>query len=131
MDRYVLFFPSEISNEWIGEARAVYHTRDAEDSILALLKELALGPMGLRLEPAVPNGTAIRSILLREKILYLDFTAHLAISQQAFQMSFSEMLEGIRKSIFYNFPSIEEVFIYIAGSPAEINAEKKPLRPEI
>ena len=118
-ETYVLFFPSELSNEWIGEARSIYHTRDTEESVLAMLKELALGPVGLRLEPAVPKETGVRSVLLRDRTLYLDFTAHLAVLHQTLEIPFSEILEGIRKSVFINFPSVQEVLIYVEGSPAD------------
>lgn len=118
-DRYVLFFPSEITREWIGEAREVYHTRDMEESVIALLKELALGPIGLRLEPTVPKGTGVRSVILREKTVFIDFTAHIAVNQPASRLTFAEMLAGIKKSVLYNFPSLEEVVIYIEGSSTE------------
>ncbi|MBN1687440.1 MAG: GerMN domain-containing protein [Spirochaetales bacterium] len=117
-DRYILFFPSEVSDEWIGEARDIHHTPDREQSVLAVLKELTLGPMSLRLEPALPKGTGVRSVLLREKTLYIDFTAHLAVSYQTLDISFSEMLEGVRRSVFFNFPAVEELVIYVEGSHA-------------
>jgi hypothetical protein len=122
-EKYVLFFPSEITKEWIGESREIYYTRDTEDSVLALLNELALGPIGLRLAPTVPKGTGIRSVLLREKSVYIDFAATLVLKQPVLQISFSEMLSGIRKSVLYNFPSIEKVFIYVDGSPADAYSE--------
>ena len=114
--RYVLFFPSEITNEWIGEARNIFHTRNTEEAVRALLNELALGPIGLRLGPAVPKETGIRSVLIRGKTAYIDFTAHLAVGQRVPQVSFYDMLEGIERSVLYNFQSIEEVFIHVEGS---------------
>ena len=120
---YVLFFPSEVTNEWVGEARDIHHTRDKEESVLALLNELALGPMGLRLGPAVPKGTQVRSVLLRGQTVYVDFSAHLVASQQVMLISFSEMLEGIRKTVLYNFPSIIDVVIYVEGSPAGVQGD--------
>lgn len=117
--RYVLFFPSETTDEWIGEARNIHHSRNTEESIQSLLSELALGPVTLRFEPALPDGTRVKSVLLREKKVYLDFTAHLAVPEGSFHIPFSEMLGGIRKSVLYNFPAVEEVIIYVDGVPAE------------
>ena len=117
-DRYVLFFPSETTDEWIGEAREIRHTRNSEKALLAMLKELALGPMTLRFEPAVPKGTGVRSVLLRDRKAYLDFSAHLAAPEKSFGIPFEEMLMGIEKSVFFNFPAVEEVIIYVAGMSA-------------
>ena len=118
-DQYVLFFPSETTDEWIGEARNIHHTREIEKSIQALLQELALGPITLRLEPALPKGTGVRSVLFRERTVYLDFTAHLAVPETGFQVSFSEMLAGVKKSVLYNFPTVDEVVIYVDGAPTD------------
>jgi len=118
-DGYVLFFPSEITGEWVGEARDIRHTRIKEEAVLALLKEFALGPVGLQLEPALPKGTGIRSVLLRKETVYLDFTAQLAVSYQSLSISFAEMLEGIEKTVLYNFPSIDTVVMYVEGSPVD------------
>ena len=119
-DQHILFFPSETTDEWIGEARNIHHTREIEESVKALLQELALGPITLRLEPALPKGTGVRSVLIREGTAYLDFTAHLAVPDSSFQISFSEMLEGIKKSVFYNFPSIKKVIVYVDGVSTDI-----------
>jgi hypothetical protein len=119
-DRYVLFFPSETTDTWIGETRDIRHTRDAEKALFALLKELALGPITLRFEPAVPKGTGVRSVLLRERKAYLDFTGHLAVPEKSFGIPFEEMLSGIKKSVLYNFPGVEEVIIYVAGMPTNL-----------
>ncbi len=127
-DRYVLFFPSETTDEWIGEARNIRHTREAEASIAALLRELALGPTILRLKPALPKGSGIRSVLLRERTVYLDFTAHLAVPEGSFHIPFSEMLAGIIKSVSYNYPAIEKVVIYINGTPA---SDRNPLYNDV
>jgi hypothetical protein len=119
-DQFVLFFPSETTDEWIGEARNIHHTREIEKSIQALLQELALGPITLRLEPALPKGTGVRSVLLRERTVYLNFTAHLAVLEAGFQISFDAMLAGVRKSVLYNFPTIDEVVIYVDGASTEL-----------
>ena len=128
-ERYVLFFPSEITREWTGEARDIYHTGDTEESVRVLLKELALGPIGLRLDETVPKGTRIRAVLLRDNTLYLDFTAHLA--EPGRQLSFPEMLAGIRKTVLYNFPSIENVVIYVEGAPTDAYLEAKKIKSSL
>ena len=120
-DQYVLFFPSETTDEWIGEARTIHHTRDIEESVKALLLELSLGPITLRLEPALPKGTGVRSVLVRDKQAYLDFSAHLAVPDSAFQVPFPEMLSGLKRSVLYNFPGIEKVIIYVEGVPTDIS----------
>ena len=119
-DQYVLFFPSETTDEWIGEARNIHHTRDIEASVKSLLQELALGPITLRFEPALPKGTGVQSVLIRERTAYLDFTPHLAVPENAFQISFSEMLAGVKKSVLYNFPAIEKAIIYIDGVSTDL-----------
>jgi len=118
-ERYILFFPSEITQEWTGEPREIYFTRDREAALLALLKEIALGPIGLRLEPTVPKGTGIRSVLLRDGTVYIDFTSSIVLNQPTILLSFEQMLAGIRKSVLYNFPSVDKVVMYVEGSPTD------------
>ena len=115
-DRFVLFFPSETTFEWTGEARNIPHKKEVEDSVHELLKELTLGPIRLRLENVLPPDTGLRSVLLREDVLYIDFTEHLAIFNAGMSVSFDTMLEGVKKSVLFNFPAINDIIIFVGGS---------------
>lgn len=116
-DRFVLFFPSETTLEWTGEARNIPHKKELEDSVRELLKELALGPIRLRLTRSLPAETSIESVLLRKKDLYIDFSEHLAMYSASLPISFDMVLAGVRKSVFYNFPFVENLFIFVGGYP--------------
>ena len=117
-EQRVLFFPNETTSEWSGEVRNITHRRVPEDAVHELLKEIILGPMRLRLERAVPEDTAIRSVILRENVLFADFSAHLAVGGGGVTVGFESILEGIKKNILFNFPSISEVHLFVEGYSA-------------
>ncbi|MBT3273506.1 MAG: GerMN domain-containing protein [Spirochaetales bacterium] len=113
----VLYFPDETTSEWSGEARNIIHKRDIEEGVHELLKELILGPMKLRLERTLPQGTGIRSVMLRDGVLYADFSEHLAAGDYEMSIDFDQMLEGVKKTILFNLPKIEDVVMFVGGYP--------------
>ncbi|MAG13329.1 MAG: hypothetical protein CMN78_01905 [Spirochaetales bacterium] len=118
MDFRVIFFPDESTHEWKGEERKVPHRTVAEDAVHALIKEMILGPTELLLIRALPKDTVVRSVLLRGEVLYVDFSEHLAVSGSSVVIPFDTMLEGVRRTVLYNFPSIEKVVVFISGTEA-------------
>lgn len=116
-DRLVLFFPSETTAEWVGEGRNIPHMRETEDSVHELLKEIALGPTRLRLDTALPKQTRVRSVVLREDTLYVDFSEHVTTDASTLTLPLDQMLEGVKKSVLFNFPDISDVVIFVRGYP--------------
>ena len=116
-DRVVLFFPSEASSEWLGEGRNIPHMDTTEESVHELLKELTLGPIRLRLGLALPRDTRVRSVVLSDGTLYVDFSEHLVLAVSSLSTPFPETLEAVRKSVLFNFPSIDEVVLFVHGYP--------------
>ena len=118
MDFRVIFFPDESAQEWRGEERKVPHHSTPEEAAHALIKEIILGPAELRLARALPKDTYIRSVLLRNDTLFVDFSEHPAEPEGNMGISFEAMLEGVRRTVLYNFPSIERVVVFIGGIEA-------------
>ncbi len=116
-DRIVLFFPSEATKEWIGEGRNIPHMRNTEESVYELLKEITLGPIQLRLGSTLPRNTRVRSVLLRGNTLYVDFSEQLAMTANASPTVFTDSLEAVRRSVLFNFPSIDRVLQFVRGYP--------------
>jgi hypothetical protein len=114
-DRVVLFFPSEATAEWIGEGRNIPHMDTTEESVHELLKEITLGPIRLRLGLALPRGTRVRSVVLSDGSLYIDLSEHVVLAENSTSATFVEMLEAVRKSVLFNFPSIDEVVLFVRG----------------
>ena len=118
MDFRIIFFPDESTQEWRGEERKVPHHSTPEEAVHALIKEIILGPAKLRLIRAMPKDTYVRSVLLRGETLYVDFSEHPAEPDSNTDISFEAMLEGVKKTVLYNFPSIEYVVVFIGGIKA-------------
>ena len=118
MDFRVIFFPDESTGDWRGEERKIPHFASIEDAAYALIKEIILGPAKLRLMRALPKNTVLRSVLLREEILYVDFSDHLAVPENAAELSLETMIDGVKRTILYNFPSIEGVVVFVGGIEA-------------
>ena len=115
MDFRVIFFPDESNGEWRGEERKVPHQPNTEDAAHALIKEIILGPARLRLMRALPKNTTVRSVMLREGTLYVDFSDHFSVPENSTDMPFQAMVDGVKRTILYNFPSIEGVVVFIGG----------------
>jgi spore germination protein GerM len=110
----VLFFPTEVSPELVGEIRAIANRREREDDIIAVIKELILGPMELWNRRALPREARLRSVLLRNGVAYVDLSEHVLFSSD-FRPALDEMIEALRKTVLYNFRRVRRVVVFVEG----------------
>jgi hypothetical protein len=118
-DQRILFFPTETTNQLVGEMRKIFHLKDVEESMRKLIQEMILGPIELKLGRALPKTTKIRSILVRDKKLFLDFSYDIIFSDSAIALSFQEMIQAVKKTITFNFPWIEDIVVFVEGQQPE------------
>jgi len=113
--KQVLFFPLDNAKGFNGEQRLIKRYTDREERISSTLREILLGPSELGYEKIVPVGTKIQSLILRENILYLDFSKHFIDDIKGFSLPAEERLRFIEKNLIFNYPFIKEIVITING----------------
>jgi len=112
----ILFFPDATTGVWRGELRELPVQPDRESEMEYVLKEMILGPTVLQHARALPRETQIHSVIYRDRVLYIDFSAHLIFDNDGTLPDFQDMLKGVRSTIEYNYPRVEQVQIFIDGS---------------
>ncbi len=111
--RRVLFFTNTVDTGLSGEIRYLPSHSPRETSIRMVLDELLLGPVDIEHERLLPEDTRIRSFLYRDGIVYIDFS-HDIIDPSA-ALDIRELLEGVERTVTFNFPSVRDVVITIRG----------------
>ena len=119
-DQRILFFPAETTNQLVGEMRKIFHLKDVEESVRKLVQEMILGPIELKLGRALPKTTKIRSILVRDKKLFLKFSDDIIFSESSLELSFQEMIQAVKKTVTFNFPWIEDIVVFVEGQQPKI-----------
>ena len=115
----VLFFPDETTLLWRGELRELPSPENREEEIEYVLREIVLGPTHLQLGRAVPRNTGIGSVLYRDETLFIDLSQHMVFPDEEMLIDFYGMLSGIKKTIEYNYPRIEDIRFFVDGAVVE------------
>lgn len=115
----VLFFPNETTGAWSGELRELPRQPTRELEIEYLLREIVLGPMSLQFGRVLPRNLSVLSVLLREDVLYVNLSEHLVFPSGDLIVGFEQMLEGVKRSVSYNYPGVSEVRFFVNGSPVQ------------
>ena len=84
------------------------------------MQEMILGPIELKLGRALPKTTKIRSILVRDKKLFLNFSDDIIFSESSLALSFQEMIQAVKKTVTFNFPWIEDIVVFVEGQQPKI-----------
>jgi spore germination protein GerM len=111
-----LYFPSETSDGLGTETREIVDTARSADRGTQIVAALIEGPKSEGLRPAVPPGTTLRQLWVRDDgNAYADFSEELA--QGAGGGSSDEILTvyAIVDSLAANVPAIHRVGILVAG----------------
>lgn len=111
----ILFFPDETSGEWLGELRELPKQETTEAEIEYVMRELILGPTTLEKGRVLPRETEIGPLLLRDDVLYVGFSEHLVFPTGDMAVDFDGMLEGVKRTIEYNYRSIGRVRFFVGG----------------
>jgi hypothetical protein len=113
--RRVLFFPDAESGKLAGEEHFVPRTRGTEESVRMLVKELLLGPASYELGRLLPRSVKLRSVSLRERVLYVDFSTDLVLDAAAAPLGLAEIVQGVANNAYFNFPRLRGVYIFVHG----------------
>lgn len=122
----VLFFPGHIDAELKGEARVVPRQGNLERDVTVLVDEILLGPVDLSKSRILPMEASVRSLLVRDRTVYLDFAPEILFLQEQLGYSLEEAFDAVRRSVKYNFRGIRRVVITINGQlPGQPHFEVK------
>ncbi|MFP4375190.1 MAG: GerMN domain-containing protein [Spirochaetaceae bacterium] len=111
----VLFFPGNISDDISGERRIVRNFPDPERDMEVLVEEVMLGPTSLYRSRVFPKGTSIRIFMVRDNVAYLDLSRDALFGDDSLQLEFNEAAAVLRRSLHFNFRSLEDVVITVEG----------------
>ncbi len=121
----VLFFQEYRSADFTGEVRELPKKASKEADIELLVREIILGPIDIHNDPLLPEDADVRSVMLRDKTLYVDFSIDVIFQRQDSVLSFSEVLDGVRRTITFNFPSVERIVFTIRGEIPDAEVSKR------
>ena len=116
----VLFFPEYDKARVRGEARILPKKENREDDILLLTRELVLGPFEVHYDRVFPKSTDVESVLLRDGSLYIDFSLDPILRNEGSVLSFEEKIGVLKRTIRFNFPSVESIRVSFKGESPEL-----------
>lgn len=112
---YVLFFPLDSNNGKNAEIREVYRSNDSQHRFEIFINELILGPVALKMNPFIPEGTKIRSFVWRDEKLYLDLNKGFIEESASIPLDYIEKIAYLKENIFFNFPQIKVITVTVEG----------------
>ena len=120
--RRTFVFYSSLEGSAVVEERMLHRPagRDREAEIGLYLREVLLGPVNPLLEPLFPRETRLISYMLRDGVVYADFSETAALPSPGTGDVFLSLLtlnEGIRR----NFSHVRDVKIFIGGNEVFFN----------
>ncbi|MBN1649011.1 MAG: GerMN domain-containing protein [Spirochaetales bacterium] len=130
----VLFFPADETNRLIGETRRLKDRGKLEKDAEILLREILLGPSVLEHNRYIPRGTKLQSVMLRDSVLYVDYSVQIqqlvlrevignppaaesgkVMPRDMMPLGLAGALGVVQKTIKFNFPLIRQVVFTING----------------
>jgi hypothetical protein len=115
----VLFFPQYRTADFEGEVRELPVKDSTEDDIQLLVEEIILGPFDIHHDPILPEEADVRSVMLRGETLYIDFSIDVIFQREESILSLEEVLDGIRRTVTFNFPAVEQIVFSVRGEVPE------------
>ena len=73
--------------------------------------------------PVIPETTKLKSAIIHNDILYVNFSKEIFNIDKLVLISPKDMLQTFANSVLYNFPSVRKVFVFIEGSPVSDYSE--------
>ncbi len=111
----VLFFPGARTARVSGELRSLPALGDTRDDLRLLLNEVILGPAEIQHGRLVPRGTQVRSLIVNDGIAFVNFNEVILFEAPDQQLALEEVFDVLRRTIRYNFRSIERVVFTVNG----------------
>lgn len=110
----VLFFPDMRTGELSGERRMLPRLSDPQGAARQLAKEVILGPVAIHHSRVVPRSTGIRTLMLHDKVLYLDLSTEV-LHEIEDSEAFWEIEQAFEQTIRFNYRSIREIVFTVDG----------------
>jgi hypothetical protein len=117
--RRTFLFYSVLEGTTVVEDRMLRRSSSKETDIRRYVDEVLLGPVSPDLVLLFPRETRLRSLMLRDGVVYADFTQNAAVPPEGVDLfrSFLTLNEGIRR----NFSSVKDVKLFIGGNEIFFN----------
>jgi spore germination protein GerM len=130
-----LYFPSAAGDTLEAETREIVDTKRPADRGAQILAALLEGPQSKAALPAVPSGTTLRKLWVRDDgNAYADFSEELASGLTGGSADEILTVYAIVDSLTSNIPSIRRVGILVAGRERETLGGhldvRRPLPPD-
>lgn len=129
-----IYFPSASGDELTGETREIVDTKGPADRGAQILAALLEGPRTESALPAVPPGTTLRRLWVRDDgCAYADFSEELLSGATGGSADEILTVYAIVDSLTSNVPAIRRVGILVAGREPETFGHldlRRPLPPD-
>lgn len=118
--RRIFLFEQQNKENLTAEIRYLKKTA-AKDDIKNYVDELLLGPITPQCRPLFPYGTHVKSLFLRDGVLYVN------LSEEAIQLKEGKASEPLvateifKKNIFTNFRNVDIIKLYIVGNEVYVD----------
>ena len=112
---YVMFFPLDSQSGGNAEIRTIHRHRTENIRMERFISELILGPVELELNPFIPEGTKLNTLIHSDQTLYLDFNRHFIDESARIALNYNERMDYLNRNIHFNFPGIKEIVITVEG----------------
>ena len=123
-----LFFPGAARTDLSSERRLIPRVSSSERAVRLVVQEMLLGPTNIAHGRALPRETTINSIMLQDRVVYLDLSQEPILARSDVEGLVETGLEAIRRSILFNFRSIDEVVVTIDGNVPFVPAYRPSVR---
>ena len=113
--RRLLIFPDTAGGERHREWHRIPRRRDRRDQVEMFVRELTLGPVQLGAVPFIPEEAEIRSLVLRDDTLYIDFSEDVMFDENRVELGFGDLEQLLQENLRHNFRWLERAVILIDG----------------
>lgn len=122
--RKVFFFPQYRSSVVSGEARNLPVRGSLEENMELLVEEMLLGPVEVTHVHIFPEGTALRTLMLRGSVVYIDLSVDAVLGRKSSELGFEESVEVMKRTVRYNYPGVEAFVVTVDGEiPVTLESE--------
>ena len=110
----VLFFTDIRTGELSGERRMLPRLKDRNRAALQLVEEVILGPVNIQHSRIVPRSSYVRTLMLRDKVLYLDLSPDVFHDMEDAD-GFWTIKSAFEQTIRFNYRTIREIVLTVDG----------------
>lgn len=120
----VLFFPDVRGGRLVAEQRSLPRQRGLEGEVRELVEGVLLGPMRHDLARLFPRGVTVQSLIVQNRVLYLDLSPGAALPDPEAPLDAAAALGALARSIRANFPRVRELSVSIDGQVPRASEKK-------